>query len=482
MGYMEKVLQIVLQARDEASKEIEKIGEKMTEVSGSAKKMQDSMRLAGGVLSGVGIAGFAIMSDWVNKAAEAQVQVARYEATLKNATSQMNLTTDETSALKSEIAKLSENYVNLAFDDETTQEVMAKNMLVTKDLTQSKKMLEVAMDLARQKGIGLMEAQQALQNMFMGNDKVAKQLGLTFDETASKEEKLDQVGRQVAGNASEYSKTWAGQMEVLGIKIDNIKEKLGERLLPELVKFADKAIIIIDKINELDPRLFDLAVKLTAVATAFGLIGGPMLIFLSYLPGAVNGTLLLTKAIGGIPAVAGAAGFAIFGLVAFAAVLWSQASEDFKRNVFNMGHHWEVFKDNMVWVTRTIGDNIMSALRAPLEWVSNFLNRIIDNINWVIRTASGNFGSMFSSQNRQYADGGYVPSTGPAIVHQGEYVLSNAMLGGRQSIDSRILAALGNGGGRNVTINLGGVSVNNKSDADYLVSQLSYQLRSSGGM
>ena len=159
---MEKILQIVLQARDEASKEIEKIGEKMTEVSGNAKKMQESMRLAGGVLTGVGIAGFAVMSDWVNKAAEAQVEIARYESTLKNAAAQMNLTADQTSALSGEIGKLSESYIQLGFDDEATKVAMAKNMLVTKDLAQSKKMLEVAMDLARQKGIGLAEAQQAI--------------------------------------------------------------------------------------------------------------------------------------------------------------------------------------------------------------------------------------------------------------------------------------------------------------------------------
>ncbi len=492
MGYMEKVLQIVLQARDEASKEIEKIGEKLTEASGSAKKMQESMRLAGGVLTGVGLAGIGIMKSWVDSAAEAQVQIARYESTLKNATDQMNLSETQIGDLKGEIDRLSNSYIKLGFDDEVTQQVMAKNLLVTKDLTMSKQMLAVAADLARYRSIGLEEAQQALQNVLMGNDRVAKGLGLTFDETATIQQKFDQIGQQVYGNAAKYSETLQGKMDTLSLSVDNLKQRLGDRLIPELTKFAETILKVIQELDKLNPEIVNVTVTVVALGTAFSVIAGPILVILSYMPKVAQAAQWVATAITSMSSASilslgglGAGVLAVGGLFAWWQVLMANADSQFTKNMGNWNWWIDTFNKNI----KFMADNLRDQFRPQLEWLGekiSWVSGLFERLyGWIKRVADSGFAGIASAAGggmRGYADGGFVPMTGPAVVHQGEYVLSNAMLSGRQSIDSRILAALGNGGGRNVTINLGGVSVNNKSDADYLVAQLSYQMRASGGM
>lgn len=489
---MEKVLQIVLQARDEASKEIEKIGEKMTEVSGSAKKMQENMRLAGGVLTGVGIAGVAMMKDWVDSSVEAQVQIARYESTLKNATDQMNLSESQIGNLKSEIDRLSSSYIQLGFDDEVTQQVMAKNLLVTKDLTLSKQMLGIAADLARYKSIGLEEAQQALQNVLMGNDKVAKQLGLTFDETATTQQKFDQIGQQVYGNAAKYSDTLQGKMDALSLSVDNLKQRLGDRLIPELTKLAETILKVIQELDKLNPEIVNVTVTVIALGTAFSVIAGPILVILSYMPRVAQAAQWVATAITSMSSASimslgglGAAVIAAGGLFVWWQALMANADSQFVKNMGNWNWWIDTFNKNIQFMANNLRDTFRPQLEwigEKISWVTNLFERLY---GWIKKVADSGFGGIAAAAGsgmRAYADGGFVPATGPAVVHQGEYVLSNAMLSGRQSIDTRVLAALGNGGTKNITINLGGVNVNNRSDADYLVSQLSYQLRATGGM
>jgi uncharacterized phage infection (PIP) family protein YhgE len=77
----------------------------------------------------------------------------------------------------------------------------------------------------------------------------------------------------------------------------------------------------------------------------------------------------------------------------------------------------------------------------------------------------------------KFADGGWVPQTGPAIVHAGEFVLSRDMLRGRDPIPSNVVE-------RNQTnsVQIGPVYVRNESDIQSLSQRLDYMLRTSGSL
>ncbi len=670
---MEKVLSIVLQARDDATEKIEKMGDSLQKAADNGEKMAEKMRQAGAIMGGFAAAGLGTMSIWAKAAMDAEVETAKYENTLKNAANLMKTTTqvikgneeaiksqeealksqidtkemqikqlrladgdhkdeirniereilalDEQSRaiknsvvvkdsvievanraamsyekLKGEIKKVADAYVNLAFDDEETSTVMAKNLMVTKDLSQSKKLLAIEADLARYASIDLTSAQKAMATAIQtGNIKALRDLNVEIKEGASQQEIMEEVYKRVNGQAEAYTKTHEGMLKVLKTVSDNMQEALGERVLkaaePLFKMLTDLAI----KIKELPESTLDLIAKIVVLGTTFASVAAPLLLFagnwksiqlflatagtamieiLPILALVVGAAYLLYQAwtsnFGGIqektkavldaivpyiqnvviPAVAGFIdklievgsyvakelapifNFFVPVIVELVKVLAAQMGpilsfviEQFKYLWKQITELWNLISPFVIPVLKVLavvlGVAIFGAIGAVIgilagltaafggviwfiaevvksfrDWtdgaikgvkaVISFVEKLIENIKWVfnnigtigdnITHALGNIGI------RAYADGGYVPSTGPAIVHQGEYVLSNAMLSGRQSIDSRILAALGNGGGRNVTINLGGVSVNNKSDADYLVAQLSYQMRASGGM
>jgi Prophage tail length tape measure protein len=100
------------------------------------------------------------------------------------------------------------------------------------------------------------------------------------------------------------------------------------------------------------------------------------------------------------------------------------------------------------------------------------IGQIFENIKNGISSIGGNISQGFQAGKdagiRGYATGGYVPSTGLAYLHQGEFVLSKNMLEGRESSP-----AVSN---FNQPITIGPVYVNDSSDIDLLSQQLAFRL------
>lgn len=71
-----------------------------------------------------------------------------------------------------------------------------------------------------------------------------------------------------------------------------------------------------------------------------------------------------------------------------------------------------------------------------------------------------------------YQNGGFVPDTGLAMLHQGEFVMSKAMLAGRQPspIDNRNFS-------NNPSVTIQSVNVRNESDIDTLVKKLTHAMK-----
>ncbi len=386
----ERILQIILQAKDQATAVIESVGKNVEKTGGIIEKMSTQFKIAGSVMIGAGVAGGAMMLDWVNKAANAQEEMARVDAILGNTAKAMQFTTEvikgnegaiksqtdaiesqlkqrqaqltiarltdnktETEAIQKQIAALkiqeaqlvqtavvkdkvvqvanknalsferlrqitdevSASYIRLGFDDETTANVFAKNLSITKDTAEAKKLLGLQADLARAKGIGLAEAGQAVTLAMMGSSRILKQWGIELEDNATKEQIFAALQEKVGGTAEKASGTYKVAMERMGVQITNIKEKLGERLLPTITNFIDKITVVIDRLNSANPQIFDTIVKITALATAFAFIGGPILLFLGFLPTITAGFGILMGAILPVTAI-------ILGLAAVAYIFY----------------------------------------------------------------------------------------------------------------------------------------------------------------
>lgn len=234
-------LQILLQLKDEASAEFKKAGESMTK---TAKSTSDSFKLTGNsmaslqkiVVGGAAAAGAALTAflySSAKAAADAQVQMARVDATLESMGE---------AALKNKdaILKAADAAVKLGFDDEDAAESITKLYQRTKDLTQAQQLNALAMDLARAKNIELSEATNLVGMVLSGNGRMLKQYGIEISESLPPLEALKALQKQVAGQADAFSNTFQGQMEVISISFQNIKETIGSALIDALMPFIQQ--------------------------------------------------------------------------------------------------------------------------------------------------------------------------------------------------------------------------------------------------
>ncbi len=582
----EKALQIVLKAKDDASKTLKSFGGQIEDVEKKASNFSKTMKVVGGAMTAVGVAGVMAMKDWMQKAADAEVEMARFEATM---TANFGKAPKLFREVRDAALETSKAFIKLGFDDEETANSFARLAAQTRDATEAKKYLAIAADLARYKSIGLSEATQALTLALMGNTRILKQMGIEVDENASKEQILDQIQQRVAGQAENYSRTYAGAMARMKVETDNLKEALGERLLPIVTENISKLTDLVEKLNNINPKVLDMAVKVTALVTALGLIAGPITFFI----GAVKGiAVAVAGVIGGLSLSAIAIGALVVALVGGAIWVithWEQVKNFFINawNVivakFNEAKAWLggaiegiiewfgllperigqflydlayikiPFAIGFIagWLTTTIPtlinsvidwfkqlpDRISELLEAAKNWiigkfteawtwistnlptwpdkVKAFIKGIPDKVKEVFEDAKNaainkmkelwegvtswwekvkgviegikkaaedaigavkrGFEAGKQAGIRAYQHGGFVPVTGPALLHAGEFVLSKDMLSGRQPIPAPVT-------NYSAPVSIGPVYVNDMADVDTLAHRLAFLLKTSGGL
>lgn len=87
----------------------------------------------------------------------------------------------------------------------------------------------------------------------------------------------------------------------------------------------------------------------------------------------------------------------------------------------------------------SLGQTVKGVVAVIIDDVKNMVNSIIDHINGLIHGVNGagskiGLGAIKIPDIPKFENGGYVPKTGLAIVHQGEFVLSKAMLAGQKPV------------------------------------------------
>lgn len=215
---------------DKAGDQVEKFGNGIKNNFEQASHASKALAIG---LAAVGTAVIGAIAISVKAAADAEKQMARVNAVL-GTMGKKGL------EARAGILKAADAAVQLGFDDETAAESVTNLFQRTGDLNQAMELNALAMDLARAKNIDLAQATNLVGQVLAGNGKVLKQYGIDINEAATPLAALDELQKKVAGQSTEYAKTFSGQMEVLSVQFGNLKEAIGGIFLPVLTRLIQE--------------------------------------------------------------------------------------------------------------------------------------------------------------------------------------------------------------------------------------------------
>lgn len=569
----DKVLQIILRARDEASKEIQKVGK---EAGGLADLLSGSFKNAA-IVSGVALAGLtaeavrsigafedsqkvAAQTDAVlrstaknrigvyqqvqigteqvanstkgygDKVKEAEARLHDMEERMKSAKNPtemaklaleqqratveklhgeatktvgiyktqfnpaMQITAEEVSNLSSKLQHLT------GISDEEIQS--GENMLLTftnigkkvlPDATQT--VLDMSVALGQDTKNSAIQLGKALNDPINGVTAL-RRVGVTFTEAQQEQiKKLQESGHlleaqkvvlkelqtEFGGSAEAAGKTFAGQMNILKNSVNDLEESFGKLIVGALGPIIPKFQAVVDTIKAIIDGKADLQTLTETLEDRFGAVGKVLGQTIEFFGRNHDALIALAGAFGGIFSVALIA--ATIAMVSFIGlslpVLGLFAA--IGAGVALVIIHWKQLQEWAGKTTKAVGDffvglgkTISGVVNGIVSGIKGMVDSVIDSINRLIHGVNGvgskiGLGGAKIPDIPKFEQGGYVPQTGLALVHQGEYVLSRDMLAGRQAAGVPV-------SNYNQPINVY-ATVANDVDLNYLAYKLAYELR-----
>jgi hypothetical protein len=241
---------------DSASKNFDKLNKKVGDSGKSADKLGGKWKNAWAGIGTASAAGVAYLGkqlfDFAKDSVSAFTEAEESQAKLTDAYARFPKLADEN------IDKL--RALNTAleaktkFDDDALasgEAVLAQFGLSGKQLAQYTPLLA---DYAAKTGKDIPTAASALGKAFLGNTKALKDLGINYKSTGNKAKDIPAIMKlvndKVGGFAEQQGKTAAGQAAILSNEFGELKETLGSKLLPIMLKAADIGLKLIDWVSK----------------------------------------------------------------------------------------------------------------------------------------------------------------------------------------------------------------------------------------
>jgi len=257
---------VVFTLKDNALKKAEKgLGHLESKAKHFAKGIA-SLALAGGI------------EEFARRSVEAAVKMEAANAKLGVALKNIG----QASALGGEsIKKTNEQMASLGFTGADSAQALANLVTVTHDLSKAQDLMGKAADVARYKQIPLAEAATKLARASAGSAKGLAEFGIKLDKTLKPADAFAKAMRtlnaEISGQASAYAATYAGKLDILKAKFEEVQVKVGEKLLPILIKLGDWIIntgipdlqAFFGFIGDHQDAVLSFASAVTAVAIAF---------------------------------------------------------------------------------------------------------------------------------------------------------------------------------------------------------------------
>ena len=196
----------------------------MAGVFGGNLMMQGAQMLEGG------------LRDAIKAIQDTQVATEQLSTALNDAK-------QNTAANRTEIQATTEKMSALGFSTSATEGAYKTLISATGSTTEATKLMAMAADLARYKHEDLATAAMTLEKGTMGNARAFKEFGITLDTTLPKNQAItkamDELNQKIGGQAIGYTHTFAGEIEVLKAKFDDVAVKVGAVVIPILTKLME---------------------------------------------------------------------------------------------------------------------------------------------------------------------------------------------------------------------------------------------------
>jgi hypothetical protein len=188
------------------------------------------------VLAGVG-AGVAVLGSALKAAIEDEAEQKRLSQTLKEVAG----ATDEQIAATEKWIDVTQRATGVA--DSDLRPAYDKLVRSSGSMEEAQKNLAIAMDVSRGTGKDLDTVAQALAKVLEGNtgaaSKLIPELTGIAREGASADEVMAALAETFKGQTNVHAETAEGKMARLNVAFAEMKEKLGEKLMPVLISFTD---------------------------------------------------------------------------------------------------------------------------------------------------------------------------------------------------------------------------------------------------
>ena len=216
-----------------------KLGEADKAVEGNASKISEFGKKAAAafaVATAAAVAyGTKLAIDGVKAAIEDEQAQLRLAAALKTAT---GATEGQIKATEDFILQTS---LATGVADDSLRPALQRLAVSTKDTGEAQRLLSLALDISKGKGIELETVANALGRAQDGNTTALGRLGLGLSKTELATLSFTQVQEKLSdlygGAAARNAETFQGKIDRLKVGFDEAKESLGTALLPQVERF-----------------------------------------------------------------------------------------------------------------------------------------------------------------------------------------------------------------------------------------------------
>jgi len=334
----------------------------------------------------------AVAFDAVKAFAEDDAAAQKLSTTLKNVT---YATDAQVSSVEDFISKTS---MAAAVADDELRPAFDSLVRGTGDITQAQDLLAVALDVSAGTGKDLGSVSDALSKAYNGNFKALKALDPALASLISEGADADEIFGRLAGTfkgqASTAANTTQGKMKNLGIQMGELKESIGqavmplaEKLLPALLKFSTWA-------SENKGLIVTLGLVIAGIATAIIATNAALAVY--------NTIQALTTALNTALTASFSALWVATGAVVILAVIAALVALQVKFNIFGKAIEGIKTGFNVLWgaiksVFNWVKDNwplLLAVLTGPFGWAIAFVVKFKDDIWGVLQVLKTGIGTI----------------------------------------------------------------------------------------
>ena len=448
--------------------------------------------------------------DAVKAFAEDEKSATALATTLQNVT---GATAKQVESIEDFITKTS---FAVAVADDQLRPALGNLVRATGDVTQAQTLLNLALDISAGTGKDLGAVSEALGKAFNGTlgplKKLDPALTALIEEGASTGEVFKALSETFGGQAAAAADTTAGRMEGLKIRMEEVKESIGEAVLPIVEELMPAFVSISDWASKNTGKIVAIGTAIAGIGAVILITNGAMAAY-----AAVLAIVSAAQTIATISTYALYTALGITAIIAIVAAVVLLASKfgflsdavdgvkimaEFMFNVYKQIFQWFVSNWPLllgiiagpfglaVYAVVKFKDNIISIFKTIFGYTVDIFKTIADSIYQPFKTVFNGIAELWNSTVG--ALGFTVPSWVPGIGGKGFDVPDIPMLAEGGIVTGPTLAMIGEGNGPEAVIPLsklgsmgfgggGGITVNVQgADPNAVVAALQRYVRMSG--